>query len=134
MATTEAKNLAKALPGWKVIERFFPGVAVVSTQAGAGGVEELVWPDGANEPTATEFNALRLQLAQEILANRYREERLLAFQERAVGDQLDAIIKGLKSASNGGIDLDQDAIDLIQWSDDIKAAHPKPSTLDGGDA
>jgi hypothetical protein len=61
-----------------------------------------------------------------------RRSRAVAFAERPLGDQLDAIIKGLKAAQAAGVELPADTAQLIAWSDSIKAAHPKPVVAANG--
>lgn len=59
-----------------------------------------------------------------------RRTRATAFAERPIGDQLDALIKGFKAARDAGVDLPDDTDALINWSDQIKAAYPKPPSAE----
>lgn len=121
-------GLAKAIPTWKIIQRFYPGVPAVSTQAGPDAPEEIIWPEEFDVPTEEQILAYKMTLAEEQIATQYRQDRAAAFAERPLGDQLDAIIKGLKAVQTSGLGLPTDTAGLIAWSDEIKAAHPKPSS------
>jgi len=126
MTEIDINALAASIPTWKVCERFFPDVPVVSTQDHPGAPEVIVWPEGFDAPSDQHLLDLKRQLAEEQIASRYRRDRAQAFAERPIGDQLDAIIKGLKAARASGVDLPDDTDALINWSDAVKTAHPKP--------
>ena len=54
----------------------------------------------------------------------YRSQRSIDYPD--VGDQLDAIIKGLKFIDQGGTDVGVDCEALINKVDALKAKYPKP--------
>lgn len=54
----------------------------------------------------------------------YRSQRNVEYPD--VGDQLDAIIKGLKTLDQGGYDVGTDCEALINKIDALKAKYPKP--------
>lgn len=123
----EIIDLAKTIPAWKVVERFYPGVEATSTQAGPEAPEVVTWPDGFKAPSPEAIFAHKLHLAGEFLATSYQRGRAEAFAARPIGDQLDAIIKGLKAVAASGTDLPADTAQLIAWSDQIKVDNPKPA-------
>lgn len=132
MTEIEIATFAATIPAWKVCQRFYPDVKVTSTQAGPDALEQIHWPEGFEAPTDEQILAHRLALAGELMATQYRQDRAAAFAERPLGDQLDAIIKGLKAAQSAGVELAADTAALIAWSDGIKAAHPKPVVAANG--
>ena len=125
--------LAQTIPTWKAIERFYPGVEATSTQDGPDAPEVVQWPEGFTPPTKETLFAHKLHLAREFLSTGYRRDRAEAFAERPIGDQLDALIKGLAALSEAGTDLPEDTVGLIRWSNEIKAKYPKPKGPDDGD-
>lgn len=58
------------------------------------------------------------------LSTDYRAKRSIEYPD--VGDQLDAIIKGLKTLDQGGYDVGTDCEALINKVDALKAKYPKP--------
>lgn len=126
MTANDITALAATIPAWKLCQRFYPDVPVTSTQTGPDAPEQIHWPEGFEAPTDERILAHKVALAEELVATRYRQDRAAAFAERPLGDQLDAIIKGLKAAQSAGVELPVDTAALIAWSDGIKAAHPKP--------
>lgn len=132
MPAIDIAALAASLPTWKVCQRFYPDVPVTSIQAAPDAPEEILWPEGFDAPTEEQILAHKVALAEELVATQYRQDRAAAFAQRPLGDQLDAIIKGLKAAQAAGVELPADTAQLIAWSDGIKAAHPKPVVAANG--
>jgi hypothetical protein len=115
-------EIAATLPTWKVLERFWPGIAAISSQE-PGGPETLTFPDG-DGPTPEEIEAKRLDLAGEIHARQHVPLR--AAEYPAIGDQLDALLKGFAQLGTQGATLPPDLAAVIDTWQAVKAAHPKP--------
>jgi hypothetical protein len=130
MPEIDIAALAATIPTWKVCQRFYSDVPVTSTQDHPDAPEQIHWPNGFDAPTEEQILAHKVALAEELVATQYRQDRAAAFAQRPLGDQLDAIIKGLKAAQAAGVELPPDTAHLIAWSDGIKAAHPKPPTAE----
>lgn len=116
-------RIAADLPVWQVLAERFKGIDATITYP--EGVETVEFPNG-DGPSDETLAAARTNLAAELYARQHIGPRAAAFAQRPLGDQLDAIIKGLKAAQAAGVELPADTAALIAWSDDIKAAHPKP--------
>lgn len=121
-------DIAAELPVWQVLAGKFAGTDATVTYP--DGVETITFPNGDGPPDDA-LAAARQELAAELYARQHVDPRAVAFAQRSVGDQLDALIKGFKAARNAGVDLPDDTDSLINWSDQIKAAYPKPEIANG---
>jgi hypothetical protein len=129
-------DIAAEIPVWRVLAEKFKGIDATVTYPdggeaafGSAGVEIITFPNGDGPPDDA-LVAARTELAVELYARQHVDPRAAAFAEKSVGDQLDSLIKGFKAARNAGVDLPDDTDALINWSDQIKAAYPKPPSAE----
>lgn len=122
----EVIALAQTIPTWKVCQRFYPGIAVTSTQAGPDAPETIVWPEGFDAPSAETLFGHRLTMAREFLDTAYQRDRADAYLP--ISDSVDGILKALAALRDQGtITLPEDTCRVLDHWQGVKDQHPKPS-------
>lgn len=122
----EVIALAQTIPTWKVCQRFYPGVAVTSTQAGPDAAEVVAWPEDFAAPSPETLFGHRLTMAREFLDSAYQRNRAAAYLP--TGDTLDGILKALAAIRDQGIAaLPEDTCRVLDHWQAVKSDHPKPT-------
>ena len=96
--------------------------------------EVSVWAiEGIDAPDAETLKSWLAEYEAYLEATGYRRARAAAYP--ALGDQLDALLKGFAELRTQGAALPPDLVAVIDAWQAVKAAHPKPPKMsDGGNA